>query len=69
MGRAASHDEQRTAWLQARGVKLIRVSVSEVTHAPDAVTEALIAACIAEIGPLHRPAAGPPPRSGEETEE
>jgi very-short-patch-repair endonuclease len=67
MGSRPEHDQQRTAWLEARGIELIRVSASEVTKSPDAVAEAIIAACAAKISPLHQPAAGPPPRSGEET--
>ena len=66
LGDRPRHDDQRAAWLAAKGVELIRLSAGEVTKAPDAAIEAIMALCLARISPLHQPPAGPPPRAGEE---
>jgi len=67
LGNRPERDRERAAWLKQHGVETIRVSGGEVTKAPDAAAEAIVFACLAKISPLHQPAAGPPPRSGEET--
>ena len=67
MGDRPEHDQKRSAWLEERGIDLIRVSASDVTRSPDTVAEGIVVTCLAKIRPLHQPAAGPPPRSGEET--
>jgi len=67
MGDRPARDDERVTWLKTRGVEVLRVPASDVTKMPDEVVEAIVAACAARLNPLHQPAAGPPPRSGEET--
>jgi very-short-patch-repair endonuclease len=67
LGLRPESDLRREEWLSERGIHVIRLSAAEVTRAPDAAAEAIVAACLDRCNPLHQPAAGPPPRSGEET--
>ncbi len=68
MGDNPAADARRGEWLRARGVEVLRVSAGDVTRSPDDVVETIVAACLARCNPLHQPAAGPPPRAGEETQ-
>ena len=57
-------DDVRDARLATLGFRTIRISAREILSDLDAVVRAIVTAC--EAGqPLHQPAAGPPPRSGE----
>ena len=67
MGDRAERDENRRIWLEGRGVATLRVSASDVTRNPNQVVEWIVASCLQRSNPLHQPAAGPPPRPGEET--
>lgn len=69
MGKRPTEDAHRSAWLEARGIDLIRVSASDVTRSPDEIAEGIAMACLARLNPLHRSPSGPLPRSGEETKE
>jgi very-short-patch-repair endonuclease len=60
-------DQRRDQWLQQRGVRTLRVNAADVTRSPDEVVEWIVATCADRSQPLHQPAAGPPPRFGEET--
>jgi len=44
---------------------VIRIAARDVLKNMDGVLQ-YIAACCSDVGPLHQPAAGPPPRAGEE---
>jgi predicted small lipoprotein YifL len=43
----------------------VRIAARDVLKDMDAVLRFIVAAC-GDVGPLHQPAAGPPPRSGED---
>jgi very-short-patch-repair endonuclease len=64
-GAQSERDEVRDRFLRENGYRVLRVSASDVLRDPDAV-----AASIGSLAahPLHQPAAGPPPRSGEDQE-
>jgi very-short-patch-repair endonuclease len=56
-------DEARLRFLREQGYRIVRISARRVIADADAVADA-IAALVAR--PLHQPAAGPPPRAGED---
>ncbi len=56
-------DDVRLRFLREQGYRLIRIAAARVIADADAVAEA-IGAIVAT--PLHQPAAGPPPRAGED---
>lgn len=56
-------DQSRDAFLRDNGYQLCRVPASEVLRNPDEAAAAILALAAA---PLHQPAAGPPPRAGED---
>ena len=58
-------DAARDAILVREGFRVIRISARDVLRDMDAVLRFIVSAC-GERGPLHQPAAGSPPRSGEE---
>jgi hypothetical protein len=43
----------------------MRIAATDVLKDLDAVVRGILARCT-EVGPLHQPADGPPPRNGEE---
>lgn len=55
-------DERRVAFLKNNGFRVLRVTASRVLADADDAAEAIVARV---ASPLHRPAAGPPPRAGE----
>jgi very-short-patch-repair endonuclease len=59
-GTRPQRDETRTAWLNAKGIEVLRITAKDVLADPDAVADALLR--LVEK-PLHHPAApdGPPP--------
>ena len=58
-------DHLRDEFLLNEGFNVMRIAARDVLSDLDAVVRSIIAAC-SEAGPLHQPAAGPPPRAGEE---
>jgi very-short-patch-repair endonuclease len=50
--------------LERTGFTVLRVAARDVLDDIDAVVQMIVARCEA-LTPLHQPAAGPPPRSGE----
>jgi very-short-patch-repair endonuclease len=58
-------DEAREAILQREGFRVVRIAAREVLKDMDAVLQLILGTC-SDAGPLHQPAAGPPPRSGED---
>ncbi|MBA3525332.1 MAG: endonuclease domain-containing protein [Sphingomonas sp.] len=67
MGDNPQADARRDQWLRDRGIDVLRLSAADVSKAPDSAVEAIVATCGERGSPLHQPAAGPPPRSGQET--
>lgn len=63
--RAIRHDEARTHWLMAQGVAVLRIPARDVLRDMGAVVDHIVSRA-QRLVPLHRPAAGPPPRAGEE---
>jgi very-short-patch-repair endonuclease len=58
-------DAARDALLRRDGFRIMRIVARDVLDDLDAVLRWIVATC-SEVGPLHQPAAGPPPRAGEE---
>jgi very-short-patch-repair endonuclease len=58
-------DVARDALLRRKGFTVLRIAARDVLKEMDAVLRYIVATC-SEVGPLHQPSAGPPPRSGEE---
>jgi very-short-patch-repair endonuclease len=58
-------DAARDAILGREGFRVVRIAARDVLKDIDAVLHFIIASA-SEVGPLHQPAAGPPPRAGEE---
>ena len=60
----AAHDSMRDEWLSRQGFRTLRVPASQVLNDLDAIVRFIVEQ--AQCQPLHQPAAGPPPRTGEE---
>ena len=58
-------DVARDALLRRDGFHVMRIAARDVLENMDAVVRWIVATC-SKVGPLHQPAAGPPPRSGED---
>ena len=58
-------DVARDAFLKEEGFAVMRIAAHDVLADLDGVVGGIVARC-AEVGPLHRPADGPPPRAGED---
>jgi very-short-patch-repair endonuclease len=56
-------DAARDAILRREGFRIVRVAASDVLRDMDSVLRFIVSAC-SEGGPLHQPAAGPPPSTG-----
>ena len=67
MGERPASDMVRDRWLETKDVLTLRIPAGAVTCSADEVIEWIVASCIERSNPLPQPAAGPPPRSGEET--
>jgi very-short-patch-repair endonuclease len=65
LGDRPARDLARDAILSCEGFRVIRIQAREVLKDLDAVTRYIVAKC-SGVGPLHQPAAGRPPRSGED---
>jgi len=63
-GDRPARDAARDTWFAERGVRVERVPARLVLHDLDAVVRGIVAAAL----PLHQPAAGLPPRAGEDRE-
>jgi very-short-patch-repair endonuclease len=64
-GDRPARDIERDTWFEQRGFQVLRIAANEVLRDPDSVASS-IATLVAP--PLHQPAAGLPPRSGEDQE-
>jgi very-short-patch-repair endonuclease len=66
----AQRDGNRSAFLRSQGVATTRIPAQRVLEDLEAVVRRIVVICdqrIEQLGvPLHQPAAGPPPRAGEE---
>jgi len=58
-------DEFRDEFLRQEGLAVMRIAAQDVLKNLDGVVSGIAARC-AEVGPLHQPSAGPPPRSRED---
>jgi len=58
-------DAARDALLRHEGFRVMRIAARDVFKNIDGVLRFIVATC-SEVGPLHQPAAGPPPRAGED---
>jgi very-short-patch-repair endonuclease len=59
------HDRERDRFFETNGLQVLRVSAADVLADPDAVAASIGTLA---VRPLHQPAAGPPPRTGEDQE-
>ncbi len=64
-GNQPAFDEWRDTAMLERGYRTLRIPAGIVLQDVEEAVIAIVAAC-REVGPLHRPADGPPPRAGEE---
>ena len=64
-GGSIARDEARERFLRQNGYRIVRVLASDVLRDPDGIAASLGSLV---VRPLHQPAAGPPPRSGEDQE-
>ena len=66
----AERDRRRSAFLLSQGVAITRVPASRVLGDMEAVVVRIVDICMQRtecpMVPLHQPAAGPPPRTGED---
>ena len=58
-------DAARDAILRREGFEVMRIAAIDVLKDMDSVFCGIVARC-SEVGPLHQPAAGSPPRAGED---
>ena len=58
-------DLSRDAMLRKQGFTVLRIAAIDVLRDLDSVLTYIVTCC-SSAGPLHQPAAGPPPRSGED---
>ena len=68
MSDRVASDAVRDRWLETRNVATLRIAAADVARSADQVIEWVVATCVQRCDPLHQPAAGPPPRSEEETQ-
>ena len=66
-GDAPTHDARRDAWLSIRGVRVLHIPAAVILHDVAGAVSHIVATAVCHQ-PLHQPAAGPPPRAGEEQE-
>jgi very-short-patch-repair endonuclease len=64
-GDQPQRDIARDEIMQREGFTIMRIAAREVLKNLEGVISGIVGHC-SEVGPLHQPAAGPPPRSGEE---
>ena len=64
---AARRDANRSAFLMARGVATLRVPARVILENVEVAVTRIVEVCSQRLAvPLHQPAAGPPPRVGED---
>jgi very-short-patch-repair endonuclease len=63
-GNRPARDAARDAWMAERHLTVLRIPAAEILRDASAAVDGIAAAAI----PLHQPAAGPPPRAGEDQE-
>jgi very-short-patch-repair endonuclease len=51
--------------LKQEGFEVMRIAARDVLKNLDGVVQGIVSRC-SEVGPLHQPAAGPPPRAWED---
>jgi very-short-patch-repair endonuclease len=56
-------DERRASFLKENGYKVMRIAAADVLRGAEAVADGIV---MLVASPLHQPAAGPPPRAGED---
>ena len=61
----ARQDGFRDDFLEKEGFRVMRIAARDVLMDLDAVINSIVVRC-SEVGPLHQPPAGPPPRAGED---
>jgi len=64
-GDQPQRDLARDALVRRNGFNIVRIAATDVLRDLDAVLIGIVSR-YSEVGPLHQPAAGPPPRSGED---
>jgi very-short-patch-repair endonuclease len=64
-GGRPERDDVRDERLKRLGFRMLRLSARDVLQNIEGVVTTIVEHCVA-LGPLHQPAAGPPPRSGED---
>jgi len=64
-GDQPQRDEARDAILKKEGFTVMRIAARDVLKDLNSVVLGIIERC-SEVGPLHQPLAGPPPRAGED---
>ena len=65
LGEAPIHDVARDEWLANQGFRTLRIPARDVLGNLEGVVQ-LVTLQAGPAQPLHQPAAGPPPRSGED---
>ena len=65
MGDQPAYDHWRDAIALERGYRTLRIPARIVLKDIEEAVKAIVAAC-RDVGPLHRPTDGPPPRAGED---
>ena len=64
-GENPARDIKRDRTVAAQGFTVLRIPATDVLKDMESVVKVIVDRCVAP-GPLHRPADGPPPRSGED---
>ena len=64
-GDQPQRDAARDMYLREEGFCVMRIPARDVLGNLEGVVAGIVARC-GEVGPLHQPAAGPPPRTGED---
>ena len=64
-GNQPAFDARKDEQLRQAGFEVLRVPAREVLANMEGVVSMILSRC-GELGPLHRPAGGPPPRAGED---
>lgn len=65
IGNRPARDLARICFIEENGFRVVRVAAARVMKDADATADAIAALA---VRPLHQPAAGPPPRAGEDQE-
>jgi len=61
MGDRPERDEKRTLWIEAQGIRIVRIPAKEILADPGKVAAAIAALCRRGGYPLHRPLRGRSP--------